>query len=159
MTIGSMFGDVFKSLFKKPVTEKYPFAESVTPEHFRGKLEWDPEKCTGCQLCVKDCPSNAIEIITIDKVNKKFVMRYHMERGFKYALQEGYDAVITVDGDGQHNPDEIPNFVTEFQAQRSDLIIGERDFRKMPFVRMSSHNFLRHSKRSNPAYGPPFSLM
>jgi glycosyltransferase involved in cell wall biosynthesis len=62
-----------------------------------------------------------------------------MERGFKYALQEGYDAVITVDGDGQHNPDEIPNFVTEFQAQRSDLIIGERDFRKMPFVRMCSN--------------------
>jgi formate hydrogenlyase subunit 6/NADH:ubiquinone oxidoreductase subunit I len=80
MTIGSMFGDVFKSLFKKPVTEKYPFAESLTPEHFRGKLEWNPEKCTGCQLCVKDCPSNAIEIITIDKVNKKFVMRYHMDR-------------------------------------------------------------------------------
>jgi formate hydrogenlyase subunit 6/NADH:ubiquinone oxidoreductase subunit I len=75
-----MFGDVFKSLFKKPATEKYPFTESATPKHFRGKLIWDPAKCTGCQLCVKDCPSNAIEIITIDKVNKKFVMRYHMDR-------------------------------------------------------------------------------
>lgn len=80
MTIGSMFGDVFKSLFKKPMTEKYPFTPSETPVNFRGKLIWDPEKCTGCQLCVKDCPANAIEILTIDKVNKKFVMRYNMDR-------------------------------------------------------------------------------
>ena len=31
-------------------------------------------------LCVKDCPSDAIELITIDKVAKKFVMRYHADR-------------------------------------------------------------------------------
>jgi formate hydrogenlyase subunit 6/NADH:ubiquinone oxidoreductase subunit I len=80
MTIGSMLGDVVKSFFKKPVTEKYPFEKSETPAHFRGKLVWDPEKCSGCQLCVKDCPSNAIELITIDKVNKKFVMRYNLDR-------------------------------------------------------------------------------
>ena len=80
MTIGSMFGDIFKSLFKKPVTEKYPFIKKDAPENLRGKLVWDPEKCSGCQLCIKDCPSNAIELMVIDKVNKKFVMRYNMDR-------------------------------------------------------------------------------
>lgn len=80
MTIGSMLGDVVKSFFKKPVTEKYPFEKSETPAHFRGQMVWNPEKCTGCQLCIKDCPSNAIELITIDKVNKKFVMRYNIDR-------------------------------------------------------------------------------
>jgi formate hydrogenlyase subunit 6/NADH:ubiquinone oxidoreductase subunit I len=80
MTIGSMLGDIFKSFFSKPDTMKYPFVESEAPEHFRGKLIWDAEKCTGCQLCVKDCPADAIEIITIDKVNKKFVMRYNIDR-------------------------------------------------------------------------------
>lgn len=80
MTIGSMFGDVFKSFFKKPDTEKYPFARSETPENFRGKLVYNSEKCTGCQLCMKDCPSNAIEILTVDKVNKKFVMRYNLDK-------------------------------------------------------------------------------
>lgn len=80
MTIGSMLGDIVKSFFSKPDTEKYPFVPSETPEHFRGLLVWDPEKCTGCQLCVKDCPADAIEIITIDKVNKKFVMRYNVDR-------------------------------------------------------------------------------
>lgn len=80
MTIGSMLGDIVKSFFKKPFTEKYPFVRYDAPENLRGKLVWDAEKCSGCMLCVKDCPSNAIELITIDKVNKRFVMRYHLDR-------------------------------------------------------------------------------
>jgi formate hydrogenlyase subunit 6/NADH:ubiquinone oxidoreductase subunit I len=80
MTIGSMFGDIFKSFFKKPITEQYPFVKTAAPENLRGKLIWDPEKCTGCQLCIKDCPSNGIELLVVDKVNKKFVMRYNIDR-------------------------------------------------------------------------------
>lgn len=80
MTIGSMFGDIFKSFFKKPVTEKYPFVKIDAPENLRGKLIWNPEKCTGCQLCIKDCPSNGIELLVVDKVNKKFVMKYNVDR-------------------------------------------------------------------------------
>ena len=80
MTIGSMLGDIVKSFFKKPFTEKYPFVRQEAPENLRGKLVWDPEKCSGCQLCVKDCPSKALELIVIDKVNKRFVMRYNMDK-------------------------------------------------------------------------------
>lgn len=80
MTIGAMLGDIVKSLFKKPATERYPFERKPGPERLRGKLIWDPEKCSGCQLCVKDCPANALELITVDKANKRFVMRYHMDR-------------------------------------------------------------------------------
>ena len=80
MTIGSMFTDILKSFFKKPVTEKYPFVKKEAPENLRGKLVWNPEKCAGCMLCIKDCPSNAIELLTIDKVNKKFVMRYNLDK-------------------------------------------------------------------------------
>ena len=80
MTIGSMFTDILKSFFKKPVTEKYPFVKKEAPENLRGKLVWNPEKCAGCMLCIKDCPSKAIELLTIDKVNKKFVMRYNLDK-------------------------------------------------------------------------------
>ncbi len=79
MTIGSMFGDIIRSLFKRPATEKYPFVKFPAPKQFRGKLIWDPEKCTGCQLCVKDCPANAIELIVLDRAAKKFVFRYHID--------------------------------------------------------------------------------
>ena len=80
MTIGSMFGDIFKSFFKKPFTEKYPFVRKDAPENLRGKLVWNPEKCIGCTMCVKDCPSNALELLVVDKANKKFVMRYNIDR-------------------------------------------------------------------------------
>jgi len=63
-----------------------------------------------------------------------------MMNGFKYALEHGYDAVITLDGDGQHDPDEIPLFIDEFSENVSDLIIGRRDFRKMPFIQMCSNS-------------------
>ncbi len=80
MKIGVMINDLVRSLFSKPATEKYPFEKRPAPERLRGKLYWDPAKCTGCQLCVKDCPSEAIELIVLDKVNKRFVMRYHIDR-------------------------------------------------------------------------------
>ena len=78
--VGAMLGDVTRSLFKRPVTEKYPFERRAAPERLRGKLYYDPEKCTGCGLCNKDCPSNAIELITLDKKAKRFVLKYHMDR-------------------------------------------------------------------------------
>lgn len=80
MGIGALLGDVVKSLFQKPATENYPYIRYASPERLRGHLIYDPEKCTGCKLCIKDCPSDAIELITIDKAAKHFVMRYHADR-------------------------------------------------------------------------------
>ena len=57
--------------------------------------------------------------------------------------EEGYDAVLTLDADGQHDPDEIPRFVagTTRRVRRSapELIIGRRDFARMPPVRRLSN--------------------
>jgi formate hydrogenlyase subunit 6/NADH:ubiquinone oxidoreductase subunit I len=80
MKIGTMLHDIVRSLFSKPVTELYPVERQPTPDRLRGTLVWNPEKCTGCCLCVKDCPSNALELITIDRENKRFVMRYDIGR-------------------------------------------------------------------------------
>lgn len=80
MKIGAMLGDIARSLFRRPVTRIYPFERKPAPQRLRGRLHWNPEKCTGCGLCTKDCPSNAIELITLDKANKRFVLRYHVDR-------------------------------------------------------------------------------
>ena len=80
MSVGAMLGDIVSSLFKKPVTQLYPFTRTAATENLRGKLFYNPEKCSGGQLCVKDCPADAIELIVIDKVKKRFVMRYHVDR-------------------------------------------------------------------------------
>ena len=66
-----------------------------------------------------------------------------LQRGFRELLSEGIGAVITLDADGQHDPDEIPLFVEKFRATRADLIIGERDFSKMPLVRRVSNTIGR----------------
>lgn len=55
--------------------------------------------------------------------------------GFASALDRGYKAVITLDADGQHDPAEIPAFITAYHEQHPDLIIGRRDFSQMPPVR------------------------
>jgi formate hydrogenlyase subunit 6/NADH:ubiquinone oxidoreductase subunit I len=80
MKLGTMLSDVFRSLFRRTATRQYPFERKPAPERLRGKLYWDAETCTGCSLCSKDCPANAIEIIMVDKAAKRFVVRYHLDR-------------------------------------------------------------------------------
>ena len=58
-----------------------------------------------------------------------------LQRGFRHALDEGYDAVIALDADGQHDPEEIEKFVAVHAETNADLIIGRRRFRQMPWVR------------------------
>jgi glycosyltransferase involved in cell wall biosynthesis len=49
-----------------------------------------------------------------------------LRTGFRYALDRGFDAVITVDADGQHLPSEISKFLRAWRETRADLIIGDR---------------------------------
>lgn len=58
-----------------------------------------------------------------------------LRAGFRFALDHGYLAVLTLDADGQHDPDEIPAFIDAYFQNQADLIIGERDFSHIPFVR------------------------
>jgi len=49
-----------------------------------------------------------------------------IKTGFKYALVNGFDYVITLDGDGQHNPDEIPVVLGNLLNNGYDISIGLR---------------------------------
>jgi formate hydrogenlyase subunit 6/NADH:ubiquinone oxidoreductase subunit I len=80
MKIGAMFRDVATAFFQKPVTQKYPFERQPAPARLRGKLVWNGQKCTGCSLCSKDCPSDAIQMVVNDKQTKTFVLQYHVDR-------------------------------------------------------------------------------
>ena len=46
--------------------------------------------------------------------------------GFAYADQHGYDWVLTMDCDEQHEPEMIPEFIREMRTDRWDLISGSR---------------------------------
>jgi glycosyltransferase involved in cell wall biosynthesis len=47
-------------------------------------------------------------------------------RGFTHALEHGACGVITLDGDGQHAPEEIPQFLRAARSFPEHLIIGAR---------------------------------
>jgi glycosyltransferase involved in cell wall biosynthesis len=61
--------------------------------------------------------------------------------GFAWALEQGYEAVLTLDADGQHNPTDISKFLVAYEDDAGDLIIGRRDFGKMPFPRSWANPF------------------
>jgi len=58
-----------------------------------------------------------------------------LRTGFRRALADGAAAVVTLDADGQHDPDEIPVFLDAWGRTGADLIIGRRDFSRMPPTR------------------------
>jgi dolichol-phosphate mannosyltransferase len=66
-----------------------------------------------------------------------------VREGLEYALENNCEAVITMDGDGQHSIDDIDKFIDEYKKSGADLILGNRlhNPRKMPFVRRCT-NFI-----------------
>jgi formate hydrogenlyase subunit 6/NADH:ubiquinone oxidoreductase subunit I len=68
MQPGKILKVVLNSLGKKPATNLYPYEKLNMPDKYRGKLKFYPERCIGCKLCMRDCPTNAI---TIKKVGEK----------------------------------------------------------------------------------------
>ena len=54
---------------------------------------------------------------------------------FKYAFENDVDILVLLDGDGQHNPDEIPDLIRPIKEECTDLVLGFRDFSVMPFYR------------------------
>lgn len=45
---------------------------------------------------------------------------------FKEAIKRGADILITIDGDNQHRPEEIPNLIAPILEGEADLVIGSR---------------------------------
>lgn len=60
-----------------------------------------------------------------------------LREGFKKAVEGNYDFVVTMDGDGQHHPDELVNFMKAAEEGGADLILGNRmqDPKGMPLKR------------------------
>lgn len=79
------------------------------------------------------------------------VMRHPVNRGKGAGLRsgmervfgEGFDAVLVLDADGQHNPDEIPRFLDAAEKTGADIVVGSRMGKAegMPRVRYLTNRF------------------
>jgi len=47
---------------------------------------------------------------------------------FNYARENDFDILITLDGDGQHDPSYIPDFITAMKTNKADVV---SNFRKV----------------------------
>lgn len=63
-----------------------------------------------------------------------------LRAGFRRALEDGATAVLTLDADGQHDPSCIPAFLGAWRSSHAPLVIGQRDFRRMPLSRRLANN-------------------
>jgi glycosyltransferase involved in cell wall biosynthesis len=65
-----------------------------------------------------------------------------LKTGFAFACAEGYEAVITMDGDGQHLPSELPRFVEAWRAGAA-VVLGSRmeANENMPWLRKRTNEF------------------
>lgn len=65
-------------------------------------------------------------------------------KGFDYALNKDFDAVIIIDGDGQHEASDIPYFIRIAKYSDSGIFIGNRLFKpkNMPWIRLLTNKIM-----------------
>ena len=72
-----------------------------------------------------------------------------VQTGFQYALANDYETVIRLDGDGQHDPEEIPGLLAPLERDEADVVVGSRfatsdaNYRP-PFARRAGIRWFAH---------------
>ncbi|MBI5970144.1 MAG: glycosyltransferase family 2 protein [Deltaproteobacteria bacterium] len=81
-----------------------------------------------------------VEVITQRHQGKGAALR----TGFNYAVAKGYDWVITMDSDCQHDWQDVPRFVEAMTKNGTSIIVGSRLFEagRMPVVRRLTNKFM-----------------
>ena len=72
---GKILPLALKSMMQKPVTVAYPADRSDVFTNVRGKLVFEAPKCVGCKMCVRDCPTGAIQIEQVGDKQFKAVLQ------------------------------------------------------------------------------------
>lgn len=65
-------------------------------------------------------------------------------KGYNFAVAQGFDAVISMDGDGQHEPNDLAVFVQKAESSNCGVIVGNRmtAIRQMPVLRILTNRFM-----------------
>ncbi len=76
----------------------------------------------------KDRTEEIVSFNDYDSIVHPFNMGYGVtiQTGYKYAVRNGYDLVVQIDGDGQHDPKYIEPMIDALLSSESDVVIGSR---------------------------------
>jgi len=72
--------EAIKSVFRKPSTEIYPKVNKEAPEGYRGKINYYPEKCVNCGMCIRVCAPGCITR-TIEKTEEGDKITFNFYQG------------------------------------------------------------------------------
>lgn len=67
-----------------------------------------------------------------------------LETAFRFVCERGYSAVITMDGDGQHDSADLPALLAAQAQTGADVVVGNRlaESAAMPLVRLCTNRFM-----------------
>ncbi|MFH0861945.1 MAG: glycosyltransferase family 2 protein [Candidatus Altiarchaeota archaeon] len=68
---------------------------------------------------------------------------YSVRKGLEKALQDGAELVVTLDGDEEHDPKDVPRFLSELKNGSADLVVGTR-FKKNKWARSKSREIMNN---------------
>ena len=90
-------------------------------------------QCSDVIVVCDGCTDNTLQILNelqvkpiIVELKKNSGKGTALKSGFKYALEKGFAYAITLDGDAQHYPEDIPILLAANQKYPGALIVGER---------------------------------
>jgi glycosyltransferase involved in cell wall biosynthesis len=67
-----------------------------------------------------------------------------LQNGWRQARQSGFEWALTLDGDGQHSPGDIPALFQRAESSGADLVVGNRmpEAARMPWLRRNVNRWL-----------------
>ena len=88
------------------------------------------------------CEKLKSEITGLEVLNrpKKSGLGSAYRAGYKYALEDNFDAVIQIDADGSHQVSDLPKLLSQFESSGSlDLVVGSRWIKGGSVLNWSKH--------------------
>ena len=105
---------------RRPMTIMYPYEKEWVPDNYRGRPGLRFDKCLGCGICEKMCPTTCIDIVTVKDDMGKDVKRPQVNLG--RCMMCGYCAEYCPVNAMTVTPDyELAKYT------RAEMIYGPRD--------------------------------
>jgi glycosyltransferase involved in cell wall biosynthesis len=79
---------------------------------------------------------------TVYNHRKNMGLGFALRTGFREALKKNFDIVITLDADGQHDPEDIEKLINRLHENNVDVIIGSRLMDKSQWSNFPKHRLI-----------------
>jgi len=98
-------------------------------------------------LVVNDCSEDATEVRLKELKVRHLILPVNLgiggavQAGYRYALENAYDAAVQLDGDGQHDPAYLEALTVPIEKDEADLVTGSRFIEREGFLSSGLRRF------------------